>query len=436
MNLLINGAQVGAHDKAAGKTVVLEDLLLTVDLPTTGGSRMLDGYMSLFDAEVVGKLKAAGYEVAGKANVGEFGFDLIGETSYFGACTDGAGNLASAASLLLAEGACDAVVGLDVNGAQRRAAAQSGQVCVKPTYGTVSRFGTIAVACSGETVCVSANTAAAAQAVLAAMAGHDDKDGTSLPEERCALVVGAAGSVGAGAEGVTGAAGAAASEFEHKKIGVAKGLMEQTDEAMRSCIEAFVAFAQSAGFAVEEIDDAVLRAARPAWNVLMSAELCNNVSRFDGVKYGYRSENAETIDDLYTNSRTEAFGDVLKTAILYGSEMLSEDNYDKMYDRSLRIRRVVCQEFARLFDEFDLLLLPAAPKAAYTSADVAEDKFLCFKDNECTAPASITGLPAVVAGGVQLVGPAFSDAALLALADKFAEAGRVPVACEDSEEVR
>lgn len=400
MDLLISKAQ-----DTVGKAVALEDLILTTAFPTTGGSKMLEGYMSLFDAEIVSKLEAAGFGVVGKANVGEFGFDLLGETSHFGACVEDDGSLTTAASVLIGQGAVEAVVGLDVNGTQRRAAALSGQVCVKPTYGTVSRFGTIAVACSGETVCVSAATAGKAQEVLSALIGHDDKDGTSLPQERCELVYGDAGSeVPALAKG---------------KIAVAKGLVDAADEQTRDAVAAFVRFAEGAGIAVEEIDDALLAAARPAWNVLMSAELCNNVSRFDGVKYGYRSANAETIDDLYTNSRTEAFSDVLKTAILYGSEMLSEENYDRMYDKSLRIRRVVVDEFARIFFDFDAVLLPACVRSAYTTSDVKADKMLCYRENVCTAPSSISGLPAVVVGGVQLVGPAFSDATLLALAGRF-----------------
>lgn len=404
MTLLINSAQ-----ETAGTPVALEDLILTTALPTTGGSKMLDGYMSLFDAEIVGKLEAAGYGIAGKVNVGEFGFDLLGETSYYGACENEAGELTTSASELLADGAVEAVVGLDVNGTQRRAAALADQVCVKPTYGTVSRFGTIAVACSGETVCVSANAAATAQEVLNALAGHDDKDGTSLPEQRCALVKEAAA-------------------FTKKKIALAKGLADGADAGMQEAVAAFASFAEAAGFAVEEIDDAILAAARPAWNVLMAAELCNNVSRFDGVKYGYRAAQYETIDELYTNSRTEAFGDLLKTVILYGSEMLSEENYEKMYDKSLRVRRVVVEEFARIFEAYDALLLPVCGKSSYTMADIAADKNLCLKENAYTAPASISGLPAVVVGGVQLVGPAFSDAALLDLAAQFETAA--------SEEVR
>lgn len=401
MTLLINRAQ-----ETAGKSVALEDLVLTTALPTTGGSKMLEGFMSLFDATVVGKLEAAGYEIAGKANIGEFGFDLLGETSYFGACENEQGELESAASLLLADGEVEAVVGLDVNGTQRRAAALADQVCVKPTYGTVSRFGTIAVACSGEAVCVTANTAADAQELLSAIAGHDDKDGTSLPEERCNLVK-------------------VAVEMPKRKIALAKSFVEGADDVTKAAVSEFAGFAEKAGFAVEEIDDAILAAARPAWNVLMSAELCNNVSRFDGVKYGYRSATYETIDELYTNSRTEAFGELLKTSILYGSEMLSEENYDKMYDKSLRVRRVVVEELARIFAEYDLILLPACSKSAYTPADLEADKFLCFKDNACTAVASISGMPAVVVGGVQLIGPAFSDAALLALAAQFESAEEV-----------
>lgn len=401
MTLLINRAQ-----ETAGKSVALEDLILTTALPTTGGSKMLEGFMSLFDATVVEKLEAAGYEVAGKANIGEFGFDLLGETSYFGACENEQGELEAAASLLLADGEVEAVVGLDVNGTQRRAAALADQVCVKPTYGTVSRFGTIAVACSGEAVCVTANTAADAQEVLSAIAGHDDKDGTSLPEERCSLVKTAA-------------------EMPKKKIALAKSFVEAADDVTKAAISEFAGFAEKAGFGLEEIDDAILVAARPAWNVLMSAELCNNVSRFDGVKYGYRSATYETIDELYTNSRTEAFGELLKATILYGSEMLSEENYDKMYDKSLRVRRVVVEELARIFAEYDLILLPACSMSAYTLAELEADKFLCFKDNACTAVASISGMPAVVVGGVQLIGPAFSDAALLALAAQFESAEEV-----------
>ena len=145
-------------ENVSSPSVILDDMILTKDMPTTAGSRMLDSYMSLFDAEVVSKLRAAGYAIAGKAAVGEFAFDLIGESAYGGALVRD-GKLVSAACEILLSGEADAAVTLDVNGSVRRASAQSGLVSIKPTYGIVSRFGTIPVACSGECVSVVAKTA-------------------------------------------------------------------------------------------------------------------------------------------------------------------------------------------------------------------------------------------------------------------------------------
>ena len=173
---------------ACGKAIALDDMILTTEFPTTAGSKMLDGYKSLFEAEVVTKLKNAGFDIAGKANVGELSLGLLGETSYFGAVTDENGNLALATSEILKTTDAFAAVGLDAGGAIRRAAAISGQVAIKPTYGTVSRFGTVSVACSGEAVCVTARNAADAQSVLSAIIGHDDKDGTSHSDELCAAL--------------------------------------------------------------------------------------------------------------------------------------------------------------------------------------------------------------------------------------------------------
>ena len=172
------------------------------------------------------------------------------------------------------------------------------------------------------------------------------------------------------------------------------------------------------GIEIVEIDAGVIATANVAWNILMCAELCNNVSRYDGIKYGYRTKNYKTLDELYTNSRTEAFGALLKSAILYGSDALSTKNYMAKYDKAMRVRRVIVEAFTKIFGEFDAALLPATSKNAYTGADSA------FEENKYTAPASITGLPAVVAAGVQLMGPAFSDGALLDLAALLAKEGK------------
>ena len=151
----------------------------------------------------------------------------------------------------------------------------------------------------------------------------------------------------------------------------------------------------------------------------MSAELCNNVSKYDGVKYGYRTPNYETIDQLYTNSRTEAFGYLTKSVILFGSETLSEDNYFKVYDKSQRIRRVISEYLMKTFGEFDAILAPVASKASYTVEEAVANPYMAYEESLYIAPAMITGIPVVVTGGVQLMGPAFSESSLLALAEKL-----------------
>lgn len=374
--------------------IVAEDMLLTTDMPTAAGSKMLDGYMSLLEAEVLTRLKNKGYGVCGKADVGEFAIDLLGETSYNGANVAD-GKLLNSSSEILKANEAEAVISLDVNGTTRRAAAQNGLVSVKPTYGTVSRYGTVPVACSGETVSVMAKDAKTCRKVLDDIAGHDDKDGTSLPESEIAKK---------------------ADAKEIKRIAIINDMMADVSDDVKANIDSAIA---KLGVEVVNIDSSVIASSRPAWNILMSAELCNNVSRYDGVKYGHRAEKFSGIDELYTNSRTEAFGELLKTAIIFGSETLSTENYMKVYDKALRTRRVIVEEFAKIFTEFDAVMIPACSKAFYTEDDVKADKYISYKENFYTAPASITGLPAVVAGGVQLIGKAFSENALLELASKI-----------------
>ena len=156
----------------------------------------------------------------------------------------------------------------------------------------------------------------------------------------------------------------------------------------------------------------------------MSAEVCNNVSKYDGVKYGYRAPEFSNIDELYTNSRTESFGYLLKSTILFGSETLSEDNYMKVYDKALRIRRVLCEYFESVFADFDAVLLPACSKTQYTEEDVKNNTYIAYDESLYTAPALVTGLPRLVAGGVQLIGKAFSENSLLDFAAVISKEGK------------
>jgi aspartyl-tRNA(Asn)/glutamyl-tRNA(Gln) amidotransferase subunit A len=319
----------------------------------------------------------------------------LGETAFEGACTEN-GALKYASAEILKAGDAMAAITFDVNGAPRRAAAQSGLCAIKPTYGTVSRFGTVPVACSGETVDVIASNAADCRAILDAIVGHDDKDGTSLPQSQ----------IDAGK----------ADAKPIRRVAILTDLTDTADAEMQAKVAEFCNVLAKCGVETAKIESPVIAASRIAWNVLMSAELCNNVSRYDGVKYGYRAENFSGLDELYTNSRTEAFGELLKSTILFGSETLSTENYMKVYDKSLRTRRVIVEEFAKIFADFDAVLVPAASALSYAEDAVKANQYLVFEENRYTAPASVTGLPALVISGVQLVGRAFSEGALLDLA--------------------
>ena len=390
---------------SSAKAIVCDDMLLTTDMPTTAGSKMLDGYMSLLEAEALTRLRSAGYALCGKADVGEFAIDLLGETSCKGALVED-GVIKNASAEIVKSGDAVASVCLDVNGSVRRAAAQSGLVSLKATYGTVSRYGTVPVACSGDTVSILANNTATCREMLGVIAGHDDKDGTSLSDEICAQLK----------------SGAEYSPI--RRVAVVSSLTDKIDADVKAKLDSAVSALEANGVSVSIIENPVLACANTAWNVLMSAELCNNVSRYDGVKYGHRAESFSGIDELYTNSRTEAFGDLLKTAIIYGSETLSTENYMKVYDKCLRTRRVIVEEFNKIFADFDAILIPACSSLTYTAAQVEENKYLSYEENLYTAPSSITGLPAVVASGVQLVGKAFSELALLDAASIVAKEGR------------
>lgn len=396
---------VTKSDTVSPSGVIVDDMFLTKDMPSAAGSKMLDGFMSLFDAEVICKLKNAGININGKADVGEFAIDLVGETSYNGACVS-QNTLVNPSAEIIKSGEAVAAVNLDVNGSVRRSAAQNNLISIKPTYGTVSRYGTIPVVCSGETVSVMSTNTKECQRVLDVIAGHDDKDGTSLSDDLCSFVK------------------SSSNTPRISKVAVLKSMKANIGEDVLEKINKICELLSKNGVEVCEVDDDIICKSHPAWNILMSAELCNNVSRYDGVKYGYRAKDFNGIDELYTNSRTQAFGELLKTAIIYGSETLSTDNYMKVYDKALRVRRVVVEAFNNLFEEFDAVIMPACSSMNYTEDMIKSNKYISYDENYYTAPASITGLPALVCGGVQLVGKAFSENTLFEIAKMYEKEGK------------
>lgn len=387
--------------KITDGNIAVDDTILVKDVETTAGSRILEGFKPLFSAEAVVRLEDKGYTVSGKTNVGEFGLDLVGEFSYYG---ENDSELKGAAAELVKKGEVKAALGVDMNGATRRAAALSGVDFLKPTYGTVSRYGVVSCAASGEQIGVYADNANSVAEIMAVIAGNDQKDGTSLREKTYEYKTDSA---------VSG-----------KKVAIVKELLEKADDDVKAKVLNFAEKLKLEGVEVEEISVDFFSVANTAWQILMTAETCNNVSRYDGVKYGHRAEQYRNIDELYVNSRTEGFNFLTKAVILYGSDTLSKNRYKDCYQKSLKVRRVIAEKFAALLEKYDALLTPVTAKSAYAAYDITDAFNKVFEESVFTATANLIGTPAMVTNGVQLMGKHFSESTLLSLANSVEKEGK------------
>ena len=373
--------------------IAVDDTILVKDVQSAAGSRILEGFKPLFSAEAVTRLENKGYTISGKTNVGEFGLDLAGEFSYY---AEKSADIKGAAAELVANGEVKAALGVDMNGSTRRSAALSGVDFLKPTYGTVSRYGIISCAASGEQLGVYAKNAEGIKEIMDVIAGHDDKDGTSLRNESYDYTIN--------------------SDVSGKKVCIIKELMDKADDDVKAKVKAYADALSKKGVAVEEISLDIFNVANTAWQILMTAETCNNVSRYDGVKYGHRATEYKNIDELYVNSRTEGFNFLTKAVILYGSDVLSKNRYKDCYDKSLRVRRVIAEKFEELMKNYDAVLTPVCSKPAYGEYNIKDAFGKVFEESVFTAVANLTGTPALVSGGVQLMGKHFSESTLLSLA--------------------
>ena len=374
-------------------TIAVDDTLLIKGVPATAGSKMLENFKPLFSAEVVDRLEKSGYEISGKTNVGEFGLDLLGETSFF---AENESTLKGAAASLVAEKKIKAALNVDLNGAPRRAAALSGVDFIKPTYGTVSRYGVISCAASGEQVGVTAENAEAIKEILSVIAGHDSKDGTSLPAQKYEYNLN--------------------EDVSSMKIALVTELYDKASDEVKAKIDAFVKFLESKGAKVDKISLDIVYAAQTAWQILMSAETCNNLSRFDGVKYGHRTAEYKNIDELYVKSRTEGFSFLTKATIIYGSDVLAKGKYENCYDKSMRVRRVVVNKVKEILSSYNAIITPPCSKLSFEKYDLADSFKKVYEESLYTAIPSITGLPAMVNGGVQLIADSFKESTLLSIA--------------------
>ena len=407
----------GSAGALTGVPIAHKDIFCTQGVRTTCGSRMLDNFVSPYDATVVARLKAAGAVMLGKTNMDEFAMGSSSETSFYGPVRNpwnpqlvpggSSGGSAAAVAARLVPGA----TATDTGGSIRQPAALCGITGIKPTYGRVSRYGMIAFASSLDQGGVLTATAADAALVLREMAGFDANDSTSVdtpvPDYVAALEQPLAG----------------------LKVGLLReffdqGLDAHNEQRVREALKVY----EQLGARLTEVSLPNLPLSVPAYYVVAPAECSSNLARFDGVRFGYRCENPRDLTDLYSRSRGEGFGTEVKRRIMTGTYVLSAGYYDAYYLKAQRVRQLINADFTRAFASVDVLMGPTTPTPAFAIGAKTSDPITMYLNDIYTIGANLAGLPAVsipcgfVQGlpvGLQIVGPHFSEARVLSAAHAF-----------------
>ncbi len=424
-------AQAAASDerRAAGKSlgpldgviVGVKDLISVKGHPLSCASRILENYVSPYDAHVAEKLKAAGAILWGRLNMDEFAMGSSCETSYFQKThnpwdlerTPGGSSGGSAAAV--AAGMCEIALGSDTGGSIRQPAAYCGIVGLKPTYGLVSRYGLAAFASSLDQIGPMGRTVADCAALLQAMAGHDERDSTSLkltvPDYMAAL----------------------AQPEKPVRIGLPKEYYtEGVDPEIRAAVDAAVAFYKSRGCEIKEVSLPHTDYAIPVYYIIAPAEASSNLSRYDGVRYTRRSPDAKTTYEVYCKSRGEGFGSEVKRRILLGSYALSSGYYDAYYLRAQKVRTLIRNDFLKAFEDVDVLLTPTTPHHPFRIGEKVDDPLSMYLEDIFTISVNLAGLPGLsmpcgfssggLPIGMQLIGKPLDETTLLKTAKTFEQA--------------
>lgn len=420
------GETLGALD---GVPVAIKDNIAVTGRPLTCASKILEKFVSPYDATVISNLKRAGAVIFGRLNMDEFAMGSSTENSAFAktanpwntACVPGGSSGGSAAAV--AAGMTPLALGSDTGGSIRQPASFCGIVGLKPTYGTVSRYGVVAFASSLEQVGPMARSVADVSALYDVLASADTHDSTALP---------------AGARKAT--LPQLGKFFEKpRKIGLPKEFFGG-DPAIDSAVRAAAKWFESQGCELREVSLPSIDLAIPTYYIIATAEASSNLARFDGIRYTHRSARATDAIDIFAKSRGEGFGEEVKRRILLGTYVLSAGYYDAYYKRAQRIRTLIRNEFENALADVDLLLAPTTPETAFPQGGKTADPLKMYLGDICTVPANLAGVPAVslpcgfdangMPIGLQLIGKALDDGNVLAAAHAFESAhdfsGRVP----------
>lgn len=415
----------GEQSPLLGVPVAHKDIFVTRDWRSTAGSRMLENYVSPFDATVVSKLQNAGMVNLGKLNCDEFAMGSSNENSYFGPVKNPwdlnavPGGSSGGSAAAIAARLSPAATGTDTGGSIRQPAAFCGITGIKPTYGSVSRYGMIAFASSLDQGGPMAQTAEDCALLLNAMVGFDERDSTSV--ERTSE------DFGRDLE----------QSLQGLRIGVPReffgaGLAADVEQAVRAALQEY----EKLGATLVDISLPKTELSIPVYYIIAPAEASSNLSRFDGVRYGHRAADYKDLNDMYRKSRTEGFGDEVKRRILTGAYVLSHGYYDAYYLQAQKIRRLIAQDFQAAFEKCDVIMGPVAPTVAWDIGAQSDDPVANYLADIFTLSTSLAGLPgmSIPVGfgqgetnsqrpvGLQIIGNYFAEAKLLNVAHQFQKA--------------
>lgn len=402
----------------AGVPIGIKDNIVTKNIKTTCASKMLENFVPVYNADVIDRIEKAGLIIVGKLNMDEFAMGSTTKNSIFGSTknpydiskTAGGSSGASAAAISLH--LVPLALGSDTGGSVREPASFCGVLGLKPTYGKVSRYGLIAFASSLDTIGVLSNYACDCAQLLNIIACKDERDSTSLESPKIDMRKSKDFS------------------FENKRIAVIKELL--TDEISDEVKEAVLNAAQilkNEGAEICEISMQNLKYIVPTYYIIACAEASSNLSRYDGIRYGYCDMNSDSLEELYTKSRSGGFSLEVKKRIMLGNFVLSADNFESYYKKALKAKNLIAHEYFSILESFDYILSPVYPVTAPTLNEDADDSLKVYMGDICTAGANLSAIPAIsipfamdknnMPIGIELTGNKFAEEDLLLAANEF-----------------
>lgn len=404
--------------KLNGVPIAIKDNILTKGIKTTASSKMLENFVPVYSATVIERLEAAGAVILGKLNLDEFAMGGSTETSYFGMTKNPwdldrvPGGSSGGSGAAVAARQVPATLGTDTGGSVRGPASFNGVVGMKPTYGSVSRYGVIAFGSSLDQVGPMTLTVEDNALMLEVIAGHDEHDGTSLAN----LDTNYSAKIGQSIEGM--------------RIAIPKEyLSDAIEPSVRQAIEAAAEYFVSQGAIVEEVSLPHSKYGINVYYIVASAEASSNLQRYDGIRYGYRSPNANNLDEIYVKSRSEGFGNEVKRRIMMGTFSLSSGSYDKYFKKAAQVRTLIKQDFDKVFENYDLIIGPTTVSTAFKIGEKTQDPVEMYLADLLTVPINLAGIPSLsipvgfddkgLPIGMQIIGDMETEATIYQLADNF-----------------